>query len=166
MQHRDDEIQQATDVPADLEPAASPAAPVEGGVRRERLLPGTIDEAWLMLRDAEGLERWLAERVDLVVAPGERGELHDDGVVREVLVESVDEGRRLSLRWWTGDDEPSVVDLTLDELDGRTRLVVTELPLRLVSAPPMIPAAWTAPGDFGAGGSPASGPQLLALAAR
>lgn len=165
MQHRDDDAN-PTDEPTEadateLDAGSLPGATC-GGMRRERLLPGTIADAWELLRDAQGLERWLADRVDLVVEPGERGTLVDGDELREVVVEGVDEGRRLSLRWWTGDAEPSVVDLTLDQVDGSTRLVVTELPMRLVSAPATAPAAWTTPG----GPATSTGPQLLAMAVR
>ncbi len=142
---------------------ARPANAADELVRRERFLPGSVEDAWALLCDADGLEQWLADSVDLIVKPGEQGALRDGDVVRDVLVDDVEEGRRLSLHWWTGDEEPSVVDLTLDVVDGRTRLVVTELPLRLATAPDLVPATWTTPG----GGSQASsGPRLLALAGR
>ena len=133
-------------------------------VRRERVLRCSIDDAWALLRDADGLERWLADEVDLVIEPGERGVLRDGDTVRDVVVESVEEGRRLSLRWWTPDGEPSVVDLTLDRVEGRTRLVVTDVPLRLVGTPAVVPATWTMPDDGAA--ARGTGPQSFALASR
>jgi uncharacterized protein YndB with AHSA1/START domain len=138
-----------------------PSAPSETDVvRRERTLDCPTHEAWSLLRDAEGLERWLADAVDLVVAPGEEGTMRDGDETLVVLVDEVEDGRRLALRWWNGDGEPSYVDLTLDPLDGeRSRLVVTEMPLHLVSAPDAIPTSWTdAGGDVGT-----RGPQALAL---
>ncbi|MDO9355843.1 MAG: SRPBCC domain-containing protein [Solirubrobacteraceae bacterium] len=135
--------------------------PAEEAVRRERDLPCSADDAWSLLRDAEGLERWLADEVDLVVAPGEEGTLRDGDETRVVLVESVDEGRRLSLRWWSGEGEPSVVDLTLEPVgDDASRLVVTELPLRIIGAPQAVPASWS----ITDGGSATNGLQALALA--
>ncbi len=125
-----------------------------GAVRRERDLPAPADEAWELLRDADGLSRWLADDVDLAVAPGERGTLRDGDDERSVAVEEVEEGRRVALRWWTGDreDDATLVDLTLEPLgDDRSRLVVTEVPLDVVEIPDTVPAAWILPGAAAAG---------------
>lgn len=136
-----------------------------GAVRRERELPVPADDAWALLRDAEGLRRWLADDVDLVVAPGESGSLRDGDEHRAVVVEEVEPGRRVALRWWADDRDEAdgaLVDLTIEPLgNDRSRIVVTELPLRVVAIPDTIPASWTAPDPRG----PArGGPQLLALA--
>lgn len=117
-----------------------------GAVRRERELPVPAEDAWPLLEDAEGLERWLADKVDLTVAPGESGTLREGGVDRSVVVEEVEPGRRVALRWWTGGDEAdaALVDLTLEPVgDDRSRLVVTEVPLRVVAIPSAVPASWT-----------------------
>lgn len=134
-----------------------------GAVRRERDLPVPAEGAWELLRDDEGLGRWLADDVDLVVEPGERGTLREGDEQRSVVVEEVEPGRRVALRWWTDGDEAggALVDLTLEPLgDDHSRLVVTEVPLRVVAIPDTIPATWTAPNL----GGPTAGPQLLALA--
>lgn len=136
----------------------------DAAVRRERLLPVSAEDAWALVRDADGLSTWLADEVDLLVAPGERGTVRDgDGPSREVLVEEIVPGRRLSLRWWTEDGEPALVDLTLDETARGTRFVVTEIPLRLVAVPDAVPAQWTPTGGQGTTGG---APQMLAVACR
>jgi uncharacterized protein YndB with AHSA1/START domain len=150
-------------VDPDGAPADASDAPF-GVTRRERLLAATPGEAWELLRDADGLERWLADEVELIVAPGESGSMRDaDGEERSVVVETVEPGRRLGLRWETAGGDASVVDLTLDEVDGFTRLVVTEVPLQVVAVPDAVPAGWTIDGGGAAG---VAGPQLLALACR
>jgi uncharacterized protein YndB with AHSA1/START domain len=156
QEHRDDELPSLAESDERVDAAA------ETVTRRERLLAATPNEAWALLRDADGLEQWLADEVDVVVAPGERGRMRDaGGEERSVLVETVEPGRRLGLRWETADGDTSLVDLTLDEVDGFTRLVVTEVPLPVVAVPDAVPASWTIDG-----GSAARGPQLLALACR
>lgn len=144
----------------DAGPGADPLAP--GAVRRERELPVGHDEAWALLRDAAGLTRWLADHVDLDVSPGAEGTISDGHGERSVVVEEVDEGRHVALRWWAAGEEPALVDLRLEPItDSSTRLIVTEVPLRVVAVPAAAPASWTAPGASG----PAAGPQL-ALACR
>ncbi len=156
------------DQPADDRTLATELAP--GAVRRERDLPVPAEDAWHLLEDAEGLERWLADEVDLTVAPGESGTLRDGGEERSVAVEEVEPGRRVALRWWTGDDDAdaALVDLTLEPLDDdRSRLVVTEVPLRVVAVPDGVPAGWMLPtsGDNSAGPSmsnrASASPQLV-----
>ncbi len=142
--------------PADEPALATELAP--GAVRRERELPVPAEEAWTLLQDADGLSRWLADDVDLTVAPGEQGTVRDGEVERSVVVEEVDEGRHVALRWWTSDapGDAALVDLTLEELGNRrSRLVVTEVPLRVIGMPSAVPASWSAD---------APGPQLLACA--
>jgi uncharacterized protein YndB with AHSA1/START domain len=102
----------------------------EQAVRREQILPVDRETAWVALRDAEGLETWLADEVDLEVREGAEGRLRwRDGEERMALVEEVRERRRVSLRWCEAGGEPSIVELTLDDVPGGTRLVVVELPV-------------------------------------
>lgn len=147
---------------ADDRSTATELAP--GAVRRERELPVGTPDAWELLRDADGLRRWLADDVDLEVQPGRSGTLRDGDERRSVVVEEVEPGRRVALRWWTdGDDEAegALVDLTIEPSgDDRSRIVVTEVPLRVVAIPDTLPPAWTTPDPHG----PSAGPQLLALA--
>jgi uncharacterized protein YndB with AHSA1/START domain len=134
---------------------------VDGAVRRERQLNSTPEEAWELLRDSEGLSQWLADEVELEVVPGGEGITRDgDGLERTVVVEAVEEQRRLALRWWTPDGEPTVVDISLTEHEDGTRFVVTEVPVRAFSVPDVAPSSWTI--DGGSGG--ATAPQAMALA--
>jgi uncharacterized protein YndB with AHSA1/START domain len=103
-----------------------------GAVRRETVLDAPRDAVWDLVAAPEGLERWLADDVELAaVAPGERGVVREDGELRHVTVEEVEEGRRVALSWCAPGGDATLVELTLDDEDGgaRTRLVVVELPL-------------------------------------
>jgi len=72
-------------------------------------------------------DTWLADEGRLDVRPGGDGVLTDDGVVRRVVVETVEEGRRLVYRWWRDDEgEASRVEITVVPGGGPTRLVVRE----------------------------------------
>ncbi|WP_320670557.1 SRPBCC domain-containing protein [Patulibacter defluvii] len=103
---------------------------VDPVVRRELWLDAERDAVWAMLADADGLAEWLADEVALEVVPGAEGEIGwEDGERRRVVVEEVAERRRVVLRWWQEDGPESLVELTLDDVDGGTRLVVVELPV-------------------------------------
>ncbi len=105
-------------------------------VRRDVTLDVDRARAWSALGDPRRLEDWFARAVDLEIREGAEGTVTDhDGIVRDVVVDEVLPGRRLALRW-SADGEPmTVVELTLDDAeDGRTRLVVVEVPLAVVRA--------------------------------
>jgi uncharacterized protein YndB with AHSA1/START domain len=131
-----------------------------GAIRRETILDAPRDEVWALLADPDGLATWLADDVDLdTVAPGERGTVREDGELRLVTVEEVEEGRRVALSWCAPGDEASLVELTLDDADehgSTTRLVVVEVPLVALRV-----AATTAVGDL----RRARGPQMAAALA-
>lgn len=96
--------------------------------------------AWELVTRPEDLEAWLGVEVDLDAAPGASGRVVDvDGTVRRLVVEQVDEGRRLTWRWWTegptGDTEhvpgwdASRVEISLTPTEHGTALRVVETPL-------------------------------------
>jgi uncharacterized protein YndB with AHSA1/START domain len=113
-------------------------------VQRSLDVDSSPSELWRMIAEPAELATWLAMDVELVVAPGGRGRLtDDDGVVRRAVVEGLEPGRRLVLRWWReedGPDEASVVTMAVSPRGGGARLVVTEQ--RLGVSPP--DPAWTA----------------------
>jgi uncharacterized protein YndB with AHSA1/START domain len=131
-----------------------------GALRRETELDAARDAVWPLVADPEGLSTWLADEVDLdAVEPGERGTVREDGELRHVTIEEVEAGRRVALTWCAPGGEPSLVELTLDDLeDGRTRMVVVELPLVALRA-----VADRSVAALGA--RAARGPQMAALAA-
>jgi uncharacterized protein YndB with AHSA1/START domain len=100
-------------------------------VTRELLLPADTEEVWEALTNAERLEDWFANDVELDLVPGGTGRFRwGSGEVRRAVVEEVEEERRLSLRWWDEEapEENSVVTITLEQEDEGTRVVVTESP--------------------------------------
>jgi uncharacterized protein YndB with AHSA1/START domain len=107
-----------------------------GALRRETDLDAPREAVWELVADPEGLATWLADDVELdAVEPGERGVVLEDGELRHVTIEEVEEGRRVALSWCAPGGEPSLVELTLDDLeDGRTRMVVVEIPLLALRA--------------------------------
>jgi uncharacterized protein YndB with AHSA1/START domain len=127
-----------------------------GAVRREVVLPVTREEAWELVEDPRELEGWLADEVDLDLRPGAEGVVRwTDGTERAARVEEVEPGRRIALQWWAPGEEPTLVELTLDDTEGGTRLTVLEVPLRTLHAVgARIPGA----------ASGAGGPQMAALA--
>lgn len=155
---RDDDTSpapEATSASAEPLEIASPATHLEGAVRHERNLDLSPEEAWLLLGTSEGLEQWLGDRVDLDIAAGEHGTIRDGDELLQTEVESIERGRRLSLRWWSEERGATAVDLTLEPLgERRTRLVVVEVPVRALVVPSVAP--------FSGGGQPSTGPQLRA----
>ena len=100
------------------------------------------------------LEGWLADEVELEVRPGAEGTARwSDGTERHVVVDEVEAGRRLALCWWADGEDATLVDLTLEERADGTRLVVIEVPVRVIEA---------VGASLPAGGSAARGPQLAA----
>lgn len=162
---RDDDITPATDLaPAtdastasaeQLGASSGAGARDAGAVRRERELQVSSEEAWPLVGTREGLEQWLGDEVDVDLVPGASGTIRDGEEVLQAEVESIEPGRRVSLRWWSEERGATIVDLTLEPLDERrTRLVVIEVPARALIVPNMAP--------FGNGAGPSAGPQLRA----
>ena len=102
-----------------------------GAVRRETVLDAPRDAVWELVAEPEGLATWLADDVALAeVTPGATGTVTEGGERRDVTIEEVEDGRRVALSWCAPGGEPSLVELTLDDApDGRTRMVVVEVPL-------------------------------------
>src|SRR5438874_7695033 len=93
-------------------------------VTREIVLPAPREEVWAALTEAERLEEWFANDVELDAREGGEGIFRwDDGDERRAVVEEIDEERRLALRF----EDDGLVELELDDADGGgTVLVVTE----------------------------------------
>jgi uncharacterized protein YndB with AHSA1/START domain len=102
-----------------------------GALRRETELDAPRDAVWPLVAEPEGLATWLADDVELdAVEPGACGVVLEDGELRHVTIEEVEEGRRVALSWCAPGGEQSLVEVTLDDLEGgRTRMVVVEIPL-------------------------------------
>ena len=98
-------------------------------VTREIVLPAAPAEVWEALTRPERLEEWFAGEVELDAEPGGAGRFSwGSGESRRAIVERVDDGEALSLRWWDEEkpEEQTVVTITLEEAEEGTRVVVTE----------------------------------------
>jgi hypothetical protein len=87
------------------------------------------DELWSLISSAEGWSSWLVDDAQLAVDPDAEGTATEDGVVREVHINSVVDHRAISFSWWDRDDPSSAsyVQLQIVELpDGRSQLHIAE----------------------------------------
>src|SRR5574339_855224 len=81
-------------------------------VTRSIVLPVTRDEAWEALTEPERLREWFANDVELDVRPGGAAVFRwENGESRRAVVDEVDEGERLVLRW----EDDGCVELELDD---------------------------------------------------
>ncbi|HEY4278113.1 MAG TPA: SRPBCC domain-containing protein [Conexibacter sp.] len=133
-------------------------------VHRAIVLPITREQAWEAVTDAEQLACWLADEVELDPRAGGAARFAwDDGTIRVGVVDELAEQRRIAFRWHAidGDDvgdrtmidgedaDESLVELTLDDVEGGTRVSVFEVRTRELRtgdaplAPVGTPTAWT-----------------------
>ncbi|HEU5361848.1 MAG TPA: SRPBCC domain-containing protein [Gaiellaceae bacterium] len=92
-------------------------------IRKEIVLPAGRDEVWDALTDAERLEDWFANDVELDLRPGGGASFRwANGEERHAVVTEVDPERRLAFDW----DDDGTVEFTLDDAADGTRLVVIE----------------------------------------
>ena len=88
------------------------------------MLEAPVEEVWSALTDPERLEEWFANDVELELAPGGEGTFRwDDGDERRAVVEAVEPERLFEFSW-----DGSRVCISLEEIAGGTRVVVTETP--------------------------------------
>jgi uncharacterized protein YndB with AHSA1/START domain len=92
-------------------------------VLREVVFPASPDEVWEALTEPDQLEEWFANDVELDLRPGGVGVFRWlDGEERRATVLVTVPGERLVLDW----DDEGEVELTLEEVDEGTRLLVRE----------------------------------------
>jgi uncharacterized protein YndB with AHSA1/START domain len=91
-------------------------------VQREIVVAAPVEEVWSALTEAERLEEWFANDVELELEPGGVGTFRwDDGEERHAVVEEVEPERRFAFTWDEGH-----VEIELAEVDAGTRVLVTE----------------------------------------
>lgn len=97
-------------------------------VERSIELPVDADEVWRALVDDELLSDWLGDDVSLDPEPGGVLDVRDGDERRVGVVERIEPGRHLGLRWWpeARPDETSEVELVLVPVTTGTRLTVIE----------------------------------------
>jgi uncharacterized protein YndB with AHSA1/START domain len=92
-------------------------------ITREIELDASPEDVWEALTDEQQLEEWFANDVELDPTPGGRGVFRwDNGETRQAVVESVDEGERIVLRF----DDDGVVDLRVVATESGSVVLVRE----------------------------------------
>jgi uncharacterized protein YndB with AHSA1/START domain len=93
-------------------------------IKREVLFEAVPrEEVWSALTDAERLEDWFANDVDLDLRPGGEASFRwSNGEERLATVTEIEPERRLVFEW----DDDGVVEFTLDEVAEGTVLTVVE----------------------------------------
>jgi uncharacterized protein YndB with AHSA1/START domain len=96
-------------------------------VEREIVVPAPAEEVWAALTEAERLEEWFANEVELDPTEGGEGRFRwDDGDERRaVVVEAVPE-RRFVFDWDESPGSTSRVAIELEPVEDGTRVRVTE----------------------------------------
>jgi hypothetical protein len=103
--------------------------PDDLSIERTTDLDLNVDELWELISTVEGWTSWLVDEAALALVPDATGTAVDDGVVRDVRIDTVDDGRGIRFAWWDRDDPESAsfVQLAIVELpEGRSRLHITE----------------------------------------
>jgi uncharacterized protein YndB with AHSA1/START domain len=98
-------------------------------IERETDLAVDANRLWTLISTAEGWDSWLVDEAAVVMAPDATGTAIEDGVVREVRINSIVEGRRVGFSWWDRDDPSRVSYVQLDIVElthGRSHLHITE----------------------------------------
>lgn len=102
-------------------------------IEREVVIEAPVEVVWRTITEPDQMISWFADRVELVVEPGERGFMGFGDQGGPVVVEVVDPPTRFSFRWNCPPGEEPVagnsmlVEFTLTpEGDERTRLRVVE----------------------------------------
>ena len=102
-------------------------------IERETLIDAPREVVWEVLTDPAHIVHWFADEIELDAGPGGPGTItfHGHGSSR-IPVERADRPRLFSWRWSHADGEPpdagnsTLVEFTLSEEGGRTRLVIAE----------------------------------------
>ena len=110
-------------------------------IERDVTFPATPDEVWEAITEAERLEEWFANDVELDPREGGEGVFRwDDGEERHATVRELDAPRRIVLDW----DDEGRTTIELDEVDGGTRVHVVETAPNFATALELHAAAgWT-----------------------
>jgi uncharacterized protein YndB with AHSA1/START domain len=98
-------------------------------IERTADLDLSAEELWSLISTAEGWSSWLADEATITVETAAEGTATEEGVVRDVRIETVTHGRGVTFSWWDRDDPSSAseVQLQIVELpDGRSQLHIAE----------------------------------------
>ena len=97
-------------------------------VHREIDVPLPAADVWPLVADGDGWAEWMVEEADLAVEPGSAGTVVDGGQRRDVRVDQVVPGERVTWTWWPTErpGDASRVELVVVPAPGRTVVRITE----------------------------------------
>lgn len=102
----------------------------------ETVVPASLDETWESITQAEQLEEWLGDDVNIEFEPGGEVTVRDGEDERTGFVEEIAEPRRLVFWWSTDGADSTRVAIDLAPAEGGTRVrVVESRPLAVLDAP-------------------------------
>jgi uncharacterized protein YndB with AHSA1/START domain len=92
---------------------------------KEVEVPCSVEEAWSQVINPA----WLGDDGELVAVRGSEGWVKSGDDVRYLVVEDVDDERRLVYRWASFTEEPTRVEIQLSPITEGTRISISESPL-------------------------------------
>jgi uncharacterized protein YndB with AHSA1/START domain len=105
------------------------------------------DELWEMIGDGDRWTDWMVDTATLDVVPGATGLVTDGDEARDVRIERVEPGERVSFKWWPvgQPDQSSSVDLVIvPARHGAMLEVVETFPTRTTLSAALVTIAWPA----------------------
>ncbi|MBI2704468.1 MAG: SRPBCC domain-containing protein [Actinobacteria bacterium] len=87
------------------------------------------EEVWSALTDDGELSSWLGDHAEIDPVPGGEGQVvDDDGVLRRIRVDEVEEGRSIRWTWWPepSEDDATSVEITIVPDGGGSEVRVVE----------------------------------------
>ena len=107
--------------------------PDETAFRTETEFDAEPSEVWRAITEPESMGEWLGRPVEFTLEPGAEGTIGDSegaGEATVLVVEEVDDERRLVFRWASTTEAPTVVEFDLRPIGRRTHLTIVERPAR------------------------------------
>jgi uncharacterized protein YndB with AHSA1/START domain len=95
-------------------------------LHKEVEVPCEAEEAWGHVIDPS----WLGDDGELTATPGSEGWVKSGDDIRYLVVEEVEEERRLAYRWASFTEEPTRVEIELSPTAEGTRITISESPLQ------------------------------------
>lgn len=97
-------------------------------VTTERDLDADPADVWEAISEPEQLGQWLDADVDVDITEGSEGTIRfgEEAEPSIVLIETVDEGKRLIFRWATTVEAPTEVSIEIKPISTGTRIRVVE----------------------------------------
>jgi uncharacterized protein YndB with AHSA1/START domain len=108
-------------------------------VERETLIEASPEEVWEAITEADRLEEWMAEEVDLDPIEGGDASFRSDEEERSGTVQTVEEQERFAFTWSRPGEGESLVEFTIEGVPDGTRLTVVETPI----GPTAIAGGWS-----------------------